>query len=337
MFEYKQDPISGKFVLMEVNGRLWGSLALAVQSGVDFPRLMYDLFVQGQVRPVFTYKVPCFTRHTPRDVYWLQANLRAPSGRPDILKVGVCQLCKELGNVLRLREGYDLESLADPLPGWTAWAALIQQVWGDIREKLVQRRWCMRANFEARQTRRRLRSHKIDLRNVSSLLFICAGNINRSAVAEKRLATLARSVNFPLHVSSAGVAAVEGNRTSRVSQEVAASLGIDLSPHRARPLTQGSLASADLVVVMDARHLAKVAELSAAAVSKTVLLGCFDPSDHASEIADPDGEDRAFFHSTYVRIVRCVDELGRLLGLRDSCTADDPRRAAEPLMCAATT
>jgi len=30
-------------VLMEINGRFWGSLQLAVDAGVDFPRLLVDL------------------------------------------------------------------------------------------------------------------------------------------------------------------------------------------------------------------------------------------------------------------------------------------------------
>ena len=43
MTEYKQDERSGKFLLIEVNGRFWGSLQLAVDAGVDFPFLAYQL------------------------------------------------------------------------------------------------------------------------------------------------------------------------------------------------------------------------------------------------------------------------------------------------------
>ncbi len=37
MLEFKQDHDSGEFVLMEINARLWGSLQLAIDAGVDFP------------------------------------------------------------------------------------------------------------------------------------------------------------------------------------------------------------------------------------------------------------------------------------------------------------
>jgi predicted ATP-grasp superfamily ATP-dependent carboligase len=43
MMEFKQDCRTGRSYLMEVNGRFWGSLHLAVQAGVDFPFLSFML------------------------------------------------------------------------------------------------------------------------------------------------------------------------------------------------------------------------------------------------------------------------------------------------------
>ena len=40
MVEYKVDSQSGTPYLMEINGRFWGSLQLAIDSGVDFPALL---------------------------------------------------------------------------------------------------------------------------------------------------------------------------------------------------------------------------------------------------------------------------------------------------------
>lgn len=42
MVEYKVDQQSGTPVLMEINGRFWGSLQLAIDAGVDFPRLLLE-------------------------------------------------------------------------------------------------------------------------------------------------------------------------------------------------------------------------------------------------------------------------------------------------------
>ena len=55
MVEFKLTP-TGEPVLMEINGRFWGSIALAYHSGVDFPYLLYRLAVDGDIKPVLNYK-----------------------------------------------------------------------------------------------------------------------------------------------------------------------------------------------------------------------------------------------------------------------------------------
>jgi hypothetical protein len=44
MVEYRWDPTTDAFYLMEMNLRFWGSLHLALYAGVDFPRLLADAF-----------------------------------------------------------------------------------------------------------------------------------------------------------------------------------------------------------------------------------------------------------------------------------------------------
>ena len=47
MVEFKRDLRDGTAKLMEINGRLWGSLQLAITSGIDFPNLFID-FLNGK-------------------------------------------------------------------------------------------------------------------------------------------------------------------------------------------------------------------------------------------------------------------------------------------------
>lgn len=51
MVEFKRDVRDGRAKLMEINGRFWGSLQLAVFAGVDFPTLCLDYYL-GR-KPVF--------------------------------------------------------------------------------------------------------------------------------------------------------------------------------------------------------------------------------------------------------------------------------------------
>jgi predicted ATP-grasp superfamily ATP-dependent carboligase len=57
MAEFKIDPRDGIPKLMEVNPRFWGSLQLAIVSGVDFPCLLLRMARQENFEPVLRYKV----------------------------------------------------------------------------------------------------------------------------------------------------------------------------------------------------------------------------------------------------------------------------------------
>ncbi len=50
MVEFKVGP--GGPHLMEINGRIWGSLPLAVFSGMDFPARLADLLLNGPPSPL---------------------------------------------------------------------------------------------------------------------------------------------------------------------------------------------------------------------------------------------------------------------------------------------
>jgi len=52
MVEFKEDRDTGTPYLMEINGRFWGSLQLAIDAGVDFPRLLVALALGEDPAPV---------------------------------------------------------------------------------------------------------------------------------------------------------------------------------------------------------------------------------------------------------------------------------------------
>jgi len=56
MVEFKKDSTDGTFKLMEINPKFWGSLDLALASGVDFPFLLYKMIMDGDVDSIFSYK-----------------------------------------------------------------------------------------------------------------------------------------------------------------------------------------------------------------------------------------------------------------------------------------
>jgi predicted ATP-grasp superfamily ATP-dependent carboligase len=76
MLEYKQDVRTGRTVLMEVNGRFWGSLQLAIDAGVDFPYLNYQLALGQPLDLPHAYRTGVRSRWWLGDVDHLLARLQ---------------------------------------------------------------------------------------------------------------------------------------------------------------------------------------------------------------------------------------------------------------------
>ncbi|MEO8199499.1 MAG: ATP-grasp domain-containing protein [Gemmatimonadota bacterium] len=75
MVEYKVDESTGTPYLMEINGRFWGSLQLAVDSGVDFPVLLAQVAAGNHPAPVLTYRTGVRSRWWWGDVDHLLARV----------------------------------------------------------------------------------------------------------------------------------------------------------------------------------------------------------------------------------------------------------------------
>lgn len=78
MVEYKYDPWQKKYYLMEVNGRWWGSLPLALNAGVNFPLILLRLIERGNASGFQQVSYPLnFTSRLlfPHDVMWLSSQL----------------------------------------------------------------------------------------------------------------------------------------------------------------------------------------------------------------------------------------------------------------------
>ena len=105
-----------------------------------------------------------------------------------------------------------------------------------------------------------------NLADVQRLVFICKGNICRSAMAE----AVAQSAGFAAR--SYGFETHPGKPAHERMTKAAAALGHDLSTHRTTPVNQYVQSAGDLVLVFEPAHLGRVAP-GAAAGPRTGLLG----------------------------------------------------------------
>lgn len=81
MVEYKIEEMTGIPFLMEVNGRFWGSLQLAVDSGVDFPRLLVEAALGKAPAAVTAYQEGIRSRWWWGDVDQLLARMTKSASR----------------------------------------------------------------------------------------------------------------------------------------------------------------------------------------------------------------------------------------------------------------
>ena len=89
MVEFKVDPRNGEPKLMEINPRFWGSLHLAILSGVDFPYLIYRMVKEGDIEPILDYKVGVKCRWIfPGDFLHFFSNLRRFRWTPGFFNFG---------------------------------------------------------------------------------------------------------------------------------------------------------------------------------------------------------------------------------------------------------
>jgi len=78
MVEFRVDEENGALNLIEVNGRFWGSLPLAIAAGVDFPYLLYRCFVKREDFTPPSYRLGVKQRwFIPGELLWLFSSLTA--------------------------------------------------------------------------------------------------------------------------------------------------------------------------------------------------------------------------------------------------------------------
>ncbi|MBY0507106.1 MAG: ATP-grasp domain-containing protein [Bryobacteraceae bacterium] len=110
MVEFRQDPATGAAMLLEVNGRFWGSLPLAIQAGADFPAELLRSRMDPTYRPRQFYRIGTRCRSLAHDTSALVEILRTGC-RPRLAAV-----CKYLAGFAPTVGGY-VWSADDPAPG----------------------------------------------------------------------------------------------------------------------------------------------------------------------------------------------------------------------------
>jgi len=129
--EFKLDPRDSVPKFMEINGRFWGSLELAIAAGIDFPYLLYSLAVNGDVKPSFNYKIGVKRRWLEGDLIYISNVLKNVGLRPGI---EYPEKWRAILDFVRLGDAkFDCLYADDVLP------FLSQFIWGDVPRIAMRR------------------------------------------------------------------------------------------------------------------------------------------------------------------------------------------------------
>jgi len=215
MVEYIYNSENKKGYLVEINGRFWGSLPLAIISGVDFPLWLFKMYIERNAHKVVNYQKNIFCRNIKRDFIWTMQKFKASDNKIYFTFFLLKGLFKTLRNIVRSKEHFDELVMDDPLPGVITLFSIISQSFVATFNKFFLLAFYIKSriakffyNFKF------FRSNKINLlKNILlghkkdfKVLFVCKGNICRSPIAENILRQIVKNTNINLiNVESAGI------------------------------------------------------------------------------------------------------------------------------------
>ncbi|MFN2431590.1 MAG: ATP-grasp domain-containing protein [Gemmatimonadota bacterium] len=297
MVEFRVDRARGDWTFMEINGRFWGSLPLAVAAGADFPWFLYRMLVEGVREFPPGYRTGLYSRNLTADLAWFGGNLRADRSDPTLATVSLADLVRETGNVLAGRERSDTFVRDDPRPALAELGATLRRVRRRLSNGLAAR-LVGSPPLRGRSSRRARRAAA----SPSRVLFLCLGNICRSPFAERYARSLQPSVRF----SSSGLYPVAGRRCPAEAIQAAREIGLDLAGHVSSVVCAEQIAAHDLVLTFDEsvhREALRRFPLQRGRLHRFGHLAVGG----AVDIADPFGGGIAEYREAYARIARTLD------------------------------
>ncbi len=142
------------------------------------------------------------------------------------------------------------------------------------------------------------------------VVFVCTGNICRSAMAEQLLRHRTRTRGLPFVAASAGVAAEPWYEVPANARKVLAKAGLPPFEHKARLATREVLRESDLILAMTREHQDHIIERFPEFASRTRLFreqAGFGEED----VEDPMGGDESAFARCFATLDESLEALLR--------------------------
>lgn len=306
MFEFKRNFESGEWILIEVNARFWGSLPLAIYSGIDFPMHYANYLLREQVPSELStnYRVNARARNLINDIYDARIEMNYVGNAKGKLS-SYWYFMKRMAGFLSLfgHECIDTYALDDPKPFWSE----LKQLTATLSSKL-------KSSFSIVHSTKKIEKRLLaDLDNALSkggkAIFVCYGNIMRSPFAEQYFSKITDKSKWQLQTDSFGFHQKESRDSPLVCQACAPSFGVDLSNHQSKWLKQSDIGEHDVVFIFDKANEEKISKYYDAP-------RCYSLADFAKlngrplrEISDPWGHSEHEVAKCYKLIANAIEEI----------------------------
>ena len=174
MIEFRTASLDGRQYLMEINARPWGSLALPIFAGIDFPSLVLKHHLGEDFGPL-DYRTEVYARNISKDVNWIVRNGFKRKGLLAIFEPIVA-----LGNFFKSTETFDSLAAHDFKPFLKGIVNVGLNTSSRICRKIVSQSLLFRQGTEYTAISQRVAS----LIKSKKVCFVCRGNIIRSKYAQ---------------------------------------------------------------------------------------------------------------------------------------------------------
>ena len=142
------------------------------------------------------------------------------------------------------------------------------------------------------------------------IMFVCTGNICRSAMAEKMLAKRVKEENLDIEVYSCGVSAQSGDWPTFFSIEACKDYGVDLAKHRATNIIYSDIEEMDLVLCATESHKDIVLDWYPDLEGKVFTMKEYvNDTENGIDIKDPWGYDSEVYRKCASEIESIIEKI----------------------------
>lgn len=145
---------------------------------------------------------------------------------------------------------------------------------------------------------------------MQKIMFVCTGNICRSAMAEKLLNKRAKEEKLNIEAYSSGTFAENGDYPTIEAIETMQEYNIDMKSHRATNIKKSNIEEMDLVLCATTNHKNMVLQLYPELEGKVYTMKEYvEDTENGLDISDPWGYDLVIYRKCAAEINKIIQKI----------------------------